>query len=94
MNPLESPPEDTDSESDSDWEEEDTHDDGNANRMEMRFLKIKRHPQHFLLHLIFDNYFICFLSSYFCFLKGIPKLQFQTFCFTPPFLSPNCFLNF
>ena len=30
MNPLELRPEDTDSESDSDWEEEDTHNDGNA----------------------------------------------------------------
>ena len=30
VNPLESRPEDTDSESDSDWEKEDTHDDGNA----------------------------------------------------------------
>ena len=30
VNPSESLPEDTDSESDSDWEEEDTHDDGNA----------------------------------------------------------------
>ena len=29
MNPLESRPEDTDSESDSDWEEECTQDDGN-----------------------------------------------------------------
>ena len=29
MNPLESRPEDTDSESDSDWEEEGTQDDGN-----------------------------------------------------------------
>ena len=30
VNPLESRPEDTDSESHSDWEQEDTHDDGNA----------------------------------------------------------------
>ena len=30
MNPLESRPEGTDSESDSDWEEEDTRDDANA----------------------------------------------------------------
>ena len=30
VNPLKSHPKDTDSESDSDWEEGDTHDDGNA----------------------------------------------------------------
>ena len=30
VNPLESRPEDTDLVSDSDWEEEDTHDDGNV----------------------------------------------------------------
>ena len=30
LNPLELHPEDTDSESDSDWKEEDTDDDGNA----------------------------------------------------------------
>ena len=69
------------SDCDSDWEEEETHDHGH-----LTFLK---HPQHFTLLQIFDICFICFLSSYFYFLKSIPKLQFQAFCFTSPFLSPN-----
>ena len=44
--------------------------------MQWTFLKIKRHPQHFVVLLIFDICFICFLSSYFFFLKIIQKLQF------------------
>ena len=83
VNPSESLPEDADSESDSDWEEEDT----TTMEMHLTFLKIKTHPHHLLVLLIFDICFICFL----CFLKSMLKLQFQAFCFTPPFLSPNWF---
>ena len=74
------------SDCDSDWEEDETHDHEN--------LTLLKYPQHFMLLLIFDNCLICFLSSYFYFLKIIPKLQFQAFCFTSPFLPPNWFLNF
>ena len=90
MNPLESLPEDTDSKYDSDWEEKDTCENGNA----FDVFKDSKTYSAFLLLLIFDICFICFLSSYFCFLKSIPKLQFYSFCFTPSFLSPYSFLNF
>ena len=66
VNPLELRPEDTDSESDSNWEhicwEQDTHEDL---KMHLAFFKIKRYPQHYLLLLVFNICLIYFLSSYF-----------------------------
>ena len=61
--------------------------------MHLTFLKIK-YNFNFLVLLTFDICFIYFLSRFFCFLKSIPKLQFQDFWFTPRFLCLNWFLKF
>ena len=88
VNPLESRAGDSVSVSDSGKKKTPT-----TMKMHLTFWKIKRHFQHFFVISDIWYLFYLFLSSYFCFLKSIPKLHFHTFCFISPFLSPNWFWN-